>query len=271
MVFQQPEKKKKKYKIQRARSFNFKKFFLIIIPLSVLVTMIIVFSSINSIPGGQEFKLIIQQTPYATFFILSFSLVINLCSTLLGKALIDTNELQRRMKLIKQHNKAKKEVEKLKDINLRTYQKKMIRIKRREASIKKMTQSISMQRMKPSCVTFLPMIILFFFIRTLFDVPTTIIQTSGFWFDVIPGGNVGVARTVMNPWPELGFLSAYLFPGPDTAYWGSNGFIGFTAYYFLCSFSLNVVVQRLSGLSTSGMGGGLGGLGGMGGLGGGMK
>ena len=143
---------------------------------------------------------------------------------MLGKALIDTGEMQRKTKIIKEHGKEKKEVEKLKDVDFNQYQKRMIKVKRMEASVKKMTQNISLQRMKPSCVTFLPMIILFFFIQGLFNIPTTIVKGSGFWYNVIPGGSIGIAKMVMNPFPELSFLSSYLFPGPDTLYWGSKGF-----------------------------------------------
>lgn len=263
----QPEKKKRKYKFQKSKRVNFKKLFMIITPLAILVTLIVVFSLIDKIPGGSQFKSLIQQSPGTILFIVSFTIVINLCSTILGKALIDTNELQRRMKLIKKHNNDKKELENLKTSNYKLYQKKLIRVKRREASIKKMSQSISMQRMKPSCVTFLPMIVLFFFIRTLFRIPHGVVDVSGtMWFDIITGGEVGIARPVMNPWDELRFLGAYLFPQPDTYYWGEQGFIGFTAFYFLCSFAINTLMQRLSGLSVSGMGGGMGGLGGFGGM-----
>jgi uncharacterized membrane protein (DUF106 family) len=203
-------------------------------------------------------------------FIILFTLVVNLDSTLLGKALVDTGELNRKQKLIKDHNKEKQLVEKLKATDPKAYQKRMIKVKRREASIKKMTQSISMQRMKPSCVTFVPMILLFFFIRGLFNVPTMAIPIlgNGFWLNVLPGGSVGVAITAMNTYPDLSFLASYLLPSPDVVYWGSRGFIGFTAFYFLCSFSLGTVIQRLFGLSTSGMGGmgGMGGLPGFGGL-----
>nr|MDO8110688.1 EMC3/TMCO1 family protein [Candidatus Sigynarchaeota archaeon] len=267
-MFNQQQKKKKKYKIQKEKPFNTRNFILIVTGFSIILVMIIVLPALDYVPGGPQFKLILQQTPYSTIVILSFSFLINLSSTLLGKALIDTEELQRKMKIIKEHNKEKKEAEKLKDSDFKQYQKRMIKIKRMEASVKKMTQKISLQRMKPSCVTFLPMIILFFFIRTLFELPTTVVVGTGFWLDVIPGGNIGVARTVMNPYPELGFILSYLFPTPDITYWGSQGLISFFAYYFLCSFSIGVVVQRLSGLGAGGMGGmgDMGGLTGMGGL-----
>ncbi len=230
--------------------------FLIIGGLSIIISLTVIFSSLDLIPGGILFKFMVQKTPNSMIFMLLFSITINVCSTMLAKALIDTNELQRKTKLIKEHNKDKKEVEKLKTENPKLYQKKQIQVKRKEASIKKMTQSVSMQRMKPSCVTMLPMFLLFFFIRSVFDIPTTLaVGVQGFWIDVIPGGGVGVAKMIMNPWPELQFLAAYLFPTPDTMYWGMNGYIGFTAFYFLCSFSISTIVQRLSGLGTSGMGG----------------
>ncbi|HME54627.1 MAG TPA: EMC3/TMCO1 family protein [Candidatus Lokiarchaeia archaeon] len=248
-------KKKKKYRIKKEKPFNIKNFLLIILGFSILLAMIIVFSAINSIPGGPLFKSAIQKPPNSMIFILLISLTINISSTMLGKALIDTGEMQRKMKIIKDHNKEKKDVEKLKDVDFKQYQKRMIKVKRMEASVKKMTQNISMQRMKPSCVTFLPMIILFFFIQGMFNIPTIVAFGNGFWFNVIPGGSVGIAKLVMNPYPELSFLSSYLFPGPDVVYWGSRGFISFTAFYFLASFSVGVIVQRLSGLGTSGMGG----------------
>jgi uncharacterized membrane protein (DUF106 family) len=258
-------KKKKKYKIQKDKPFNTRNFMLIIVGFSILLVMIIVLSALDSIPGGPQFKVFIQRAPYSMLFILLFSVLINISSTMLGKALIDTGELQRKTKIIKEHNKEKKDVEKLKETDFKQYQKRMIKVKRMEASIKKMTQSMSMQRMKPSCVTFLPMIILFFFIRTLFEIPMTIDFGSGdFWFSVA-GGNVGIARMVMNPWPELTFLASYLFPTPDLIYWGTSGFISFTAFYFLCSFSVGAIVQRLSGLGTGGMGG-MGGIGDMAGM-----
>lgn len=267
-MLKQPQKKKRKYKLQREKPINYKSLFMVIGGLAILIIMSVVFSVIGSIPGGPLFRLILQKnTEYAMSFIIIFTLVVNLVSTLLGKALVDTGELNRKTKLIKEHNREKSAVEKLKATDPKAYQKRMIKVKRREASIKKMTQSISMQRMKPSCVTFVPMIALFFFIRVLFNVPTLAVQGAGnpFWFDVIPGGNVGVALTAMNAYPELNILAGYLFPSPDVVYWGSRGFISFTAFYFLCSFSLGTVIQRIFGLSTSGMGG-MGGMPGFGGL-----
>nr|MDO8117234.1 EMC3/TMCO1 family protein [Candidatus Sigynarchaeota archaeon] len=255
-MFQQQQKKKKKYHLQKEHSVDLKRVFLIVISLTIVIALTVIFSSLDLIPGGITFKFIVQKTPNSMIFMLLFSLTINVCTTMLAKALIDTNELQRKMKLIKEHNKDKKEIEKLKTENPKMYQKKQIQVKRKEASIKKMTQNVSMQRMKPSCVTMLPMLLLFFFIRSVFDIPTTLaVGVAGFWIDVIPGGSVGVARTIMNPYPELQFLASYLFPTPDVVYWGMQGYIGFTAFYFLCSFSVSVIVQRLSGMATSGMGG----------------
>lgn len=251
----QQQKKKKRYRIKKEKPINIKNFLLIILGFAILLVMIIVFSTINYIPGGLQFKSIIQKSPNSMLFILLISLAINLASTMLGKALIDTGEMQRKQKIIKEHNQEKKAVEKLKDVDFKQYQKRMIKVKRLEASVKKMQQNIGLQRMKPSCVTMLPMIILFFFIQGLFNVSTVIVFGTGFWFNVSPGGSVGVAKMVMNPYPELSFLSSYLFPGPFTAYWGGKGFISFTAFYFLSSFSIGVIVQRVSGLGTSGMGG----------------
>jgi uncharacterized membrane protein (DUF106 family) len=262
------ERKKKKYRIRKVKPFNVKKLILIITGFSLLVVMIILISTIDYLPDGPLFKSIIQKSPESMIFILLISLTINLSTTMLGKALIDTGEMQRKTKLIKDHNAEKKEVEKLKDVDFKQYQKRMIKVKRLEASVKKMQQNIGMQRIRPSCVTVLPIFILWWAMAGLFNAPTVIAIGTGFWFNVIPGGSVGVAKMVMNPYPELSFLASYLFPGPNIAYWGSRGFISFTAFYYLSSASIGVIVQRASGLGTSGMGGfgGIGNLTGMSGL-----
>ncbi|MHA1369249.1 MAG: EMC3/TMCO1 family protein [Promethearchaeota archaeon] len=252
------KKKRKRYK---KRKIDPKRLIMIVTGLSILIFMILLFSLLDRIPYGSELRSIIQTTPYSAIFILLFSLTINLCSTLMAKALIDTKELQRKMNIIKEFKKEKKDVEKLKDVNPSLYRKKMIRIKRRENAITKMTQNISMERMKPSCMTFLPMIILFFFIRTIFQVPSAFIITSiNGWPDITVGGAIGVAKPVMNPFPELRFLgpfTQYIFP---SSAWAARGYISFTGYYFLCSFSVGIIVQRLSGLSTAGMGMGMPGM-----------
>jgi len=221
--------------------------------LSILILMSVIFSVIGSIPGGPEFRLLLQKHEiYAMGFVIIMALVVNLVSALLGKALVGTDELRWEMMRLEAYSRRKQDIEMVKDSDFDAYHKRLRKIRWREGKI---AQDISARRMRASCMTFIPMIALFFFIYNLFTVPTLTVQGGGFWLDVIPGGNVGVALTAMNAYPELNLLASYLFPTPDVMYWGSRGFISFTAFYFLCSFSLGTVIQRLFGLNTRGFGG----------------
>jgi len=105
------------------------------------------------------------------------------------------------------------------------------RWERKDAVLKKSQQSISMQRMKPMCVTFLPMIIIFGVISPLFS-----------------GGPVAISP--MNP--EL-----IPFIGPIIVFAGRAPWISFTAWYMLCSLSLNSIIPRLLKTTTQTTGGGL--------------
>ena len=113
--------------------------------------------------------------------------------------------------------------------------------------IQQMQQKMSLERLKPSCATIIPIMVIFGIIRGYF-------------------GNGPVAIPPMNPWdiPQLGSMMwgtiamkgvngetiGYVIPKE----WGM---INFTAFYFLCSFTFNTIIQKLAGTSTgsAGMGG----------------
>lgn len=189
----------------------------------------------------------ITDPPGSMFFILLLSAAIALVSAGLTKWLVDTDELERKQRQIKAHEEKKEQIIELADKDIHKYQKLRKRWERKDEMLKKTQQSIAMQRLKPTCITFLPMIILFGIIRGLF-------------------GNSPVALTPMNAndIPLIGgILQATgnaeawtaLFYGSTKTIEINDGWINFTAWYFLCSLGINTLVQRLFGLQTQASGG----------------
>lgn len=187
-----------------------------------------------------RFLAAIQYPPGSMFFVLALSLVISLSSALLTRLLVDVNQVKRQQDLVKQHQEKKKEIDNLENTNPKKYRKELIRWKRREKSVQKIQQSMSMARLKPTCIQFVPMIVLFFIIRTFF-------------------GSGPIACPPMNPWdiPMIGNMA--MANVSELGIYPQSGWINFTAWYFLCSFGLNTIVQRTIGIPPQGGMGGLGG------------
>ncbi|MFX1453129.1 MAG: EMC3/TMCO1 family protein, partial [Promethearchaeota archaeon] len=110
------------------------------------------------------------------------------------------------------------------------YRKARKRWERKDAMIKKSQQRMALQRMKPTCITFVPMIIIFTIVNSLFA-----------------GAHVALSPMHANDIPLIGnFISA------------GHIWLNFTAWYFICSLGLNTLTQRLLKLqsqATGGMGG----------------
>ncbi len=184
----------------------------------------------------------IANPPGSMIFVLILSLGIALMSAILSRLLIDVEQMKRQQKLVQEHQQKKKELQQLETENPRKYRKEYIRWKRREKSIQKIQQSMSLQRLKPTCIQFLPMIILFFIIRSFY-------------------GTGPIAAPPMNPYGEFPeFLLNMMMATKKGVVTWADGWISFTAWYFLCSLGLNTLIQRTIGIRPQG--GGLGGMGG---------
>jgi len=172
--------------------------------------------------------------PESMFFILILSLIVALISVGLTKLLVDTEELQRKQKQIKAHQEEKKKIVELAEIDVERYRKQRKKWERREEMLKKTQQGMSMQRLKPTCITFLPMMIIFIILRMFY-------------------ANDPVASTPMGKtlyfWP---FLMAFADQGSWIGNWA---WINFTGWYFVCSLGINTLLQRLFKLQTQASGG----------------
>ncbi|MHA1689154.1 MAG: EMC3/TMCO1 family protein [Promethearchaeota archaeon] len=186
--------------------------------------------------------------PGSMIFTLLLSLVTALISTLLTKLLVDTKEIERKQKQIKEHNEEKEKIIKLAEIDPERYRKKRKRWEKKDEMMKQLQQSMAMSRLKPTLIIFIPMIIIFSILNSTF-------------------GRDPIACPPMNPWdvPLINnFAMAYT---NSVVQWTEQvygtpiqinqryGWINFTAWYFLCSLGINTLIQRILKLQTQASGG----------------
>ncbi|MCK4370329.1 MAG: DUF106 domain-containing protein [Candidatus Lokiarchaeota archaeon] len=171
---------------------------------------------------------LIDSPPGSMIFVLLLSIATASMSTILTKWLVDTEEINRKQTQIKGHEEEKQKIIDLAEVDHERYRKARKRWDRKDVMLKKTKQKMSLQRMKPSCVTFLPMIIIFGVLNTV----------------VFRGAQVALSPMHANDVPLIGnFISA----GPV--------WINFTAWYFLCSLGLNTLIQRLLKIQSQASGG----------------
>lgn len=169
----------------------------------------------------------VSTPPMSMFFVLILASITALISAGLTKWLVDTEELERKQRQVKGHEEEKEKIIDLAEVDPERYTKQRKRWERKEQMLKKSQQKMSLQRLKPTCITFLPMMIIFGVLNTIFS-----------------GKPIALSPMHANDVPLIGnFISA-------GAVW-----INFTAWYFLCSLGINTLVQRLLKLQTQASGG----------------
>jgi len=172
--------------------------------------------------------ILIDSPPGSMIFVLLLAIATALISAVLTKWLVDTDAIARKQKQIKGHEEEKEKVIALAEVDTERYRKAKKKWERKDAMFKQTQQRMALQRMKPTCITFVPMLVIFFLVRMIF-------------------GNNPVALSPMhaNDVPLIGnFIRA-----------GNSIWINFTAWYFLCSFGINTIVQRVLKLQTQASGG----------------
>ncbi len=184
-------------------------------------------------------------------FIILMATTTALISTGLTKWLVDTGEINRKQVIKKAHDEEKAKIIELAETDPEKYRKMKKRWERLDSMIKTSQQKMSLKRMLPSCITFLPMIIIFGVVRTLYD-PSNPVALSPMNANDLPLiGDMMAAYTLDSP-----IWTAYVYGVIRTiARDGSDGWINFTAWYFICSFGINTLIQRLLKLQTQAQGG----------------
>ncbi|MHA1520941.1 MAG: EMC3/TMCO1 family protein [Promethearchaeota archaeon] len=192
-----------------------------------------------------DFIFLISRPPNSLWFIFLVCLVVSLLSTTLNKKLIDHDRAARIQEKVGDHNEKKKELLKLSETNVSRYAREYKKWQRQDESVKKMQQSMQMERLKPTCITFVPLMAFFFIIRSLYTPEWTTIQLP-------------VALPPMNAVEEfpafiVNFMRSEMYSTVGNLA-VEAGFLGYTGWYMLCSFSLNSLIQKLFGISKTASG-----------------
>ena len=190
----------------------------------------------ESTTSFQEF---VATPPNALWFIVLVSMGVSLFSTILNKVIVDHDQLNRQQLVITEHAEKKKILLELSETNPAKYAKLYRKWQRRDESLKKMQQKMSMTRLKPTCVTFIPMIVFFYVIRNMYTSST--------------GVQVPIGKLPMNPMQEFPELLTSIF---RSEFYSSirhvgmmEGWAGFSGFYFLTSLSLSPIMQKIFGIS----------------------
>ena len=180
----------------------------------------------------------ISTPPGSMFFILIIAIITALISIGLTRWLVDTEAINRKQVQMKAHNEEKEKIIELAEIDVERYRKARKRWEQKEKMFKQSQQKMSLQRLKPTCITFVPMLIIFGLIRTLYYVGNAALPValSPMNANDIPFiGDMLNAWTIGAPnWTEFVYDTVRIIDKFD-------GWINFTAWYFLCSFGINTL------------------------------
>ena len=182
--------------------------------------------------------------PGSMIFIILMAITTSLISTGLTKWLVDTSEINRKQVIKKAHDEEKAKIVDLAEIDPEKYRKMRKRWERLDSMIKQSQQKMALKRMLPSCITFVPMIIIFSLVRGLFGVNNPVALSPMNAYDIPLLGDMMTGVTTDLPdWTDLVYGSIIKINN-------YHGWINFTGWYFLCSFGINTLTQRLLKIQT---------------------
>ncbi|MBA7531287.1 hypothetical protein ES705_23499 [subsurface metagenome] len=187
--------------------------------------------------------------PGSMIFILLMATVTALISTGITNWLIDTDEINRKQVISKAHDEEKKKIIELSETDPEKYNKLRKRWERLDSMLKQSQSKMAMRRMLPSCITIVPMMVLFFLVRGVFlNNPVALSPMNA--NDVAFIGNMmaGTTGSKVYPWTALVY-------GVARTIRLEAGWINFTAWYFLSNFCVSTLVQRIFKLQTQASGG----------------
>lgn len=186
--------------------------------------------------------------PGSMIFILLMASLTALISAGLTKWLIDTDEINRKQVIKKAHDEEKAKIIELSETDPEKYNKLRKRWERLDSMIKQSQQKMALRRMLPSCITFVPMIVLFTLVRGIFENNPIAFSPMNANDVVTIGAMMAGTTNTVYPWTALVY-------GVARTIGLEAGWINFTAWYFLCSFGVNTLVQRIFKLQTQASGG----------------
>lgn len=158
---------------------------------------------------------------FTSLLILAISFSLSSTSSLLSRKIMDVKRLTRYSKEIKKFKTLEKHVRETSD------RKAMIKVKRKQKYIEKITRTVMWQRMKPMLIFMGPFMILFFILNATFG--NTTCAMFPFNISIVPLLNMFI-RAPAGVWLPYGFPLSYV------------------SWYIVSSFGFNTLTQKLLGL-----------------------
>ncbi|MHA1906094.1 MAG: EMC3/TMCO1 family protein [Candidatus Thorarchaeota archaeon] len=173
------------------------------------------------------FLALISYPPIAAIFILSVSVTTTTISQLATKRLTDMRRLQRYQAEVKQYQAMQKEAEKTQNAKL------LKKVKRRKAYVDRIQREMMTDRCKPSLFMMIPMLAVFYLLRTFYLDPVTQLDR----IVVILPFNAHELLPFIN-----GMIGSPVGVGFGLSFWG---------FYFLVGMGLSGIIQRMLGTQMS--------------------
>jgi uncharacterized membrane protein (DUF106 family) len=184
--------------------------------------------------------------PLAAVVVLIISLVVSLTSNLVNRHFIDYNRLKRSREEIQKWQAMKKQAKE--ETDPRVKRKLNLKIKRRERYIVKLQGEVSKRQCIPMLVTIVPFILIYTLMNGAFVDPGITFPGSA-----IPGPVIWSPLNFAQLLGALGVGFGWQYGQWPGVPLGGMGLL-YIYWYIICSFTLNMVIQKLLGTSmTTGM------------------
>jgi uncharacterized membrane protein (DUF106 family) len=188
--------------------------------------------------------------PLSALVVLLISIIISLTSNLVNRHFIDYNRMKRSREEINKYNAMKKQVKEETDPKAR--RKLELKIRRRERYIMKLQTDVSKQSFIPMIVTFVPFILVFTIMNGVFVDPGLAFPPNAIPAPVI-WSPLNFAQLLGQFGLGFGWQSGqWIAVGPyhPGVPLGGMGLL-YIYWYIICSFTMNMVIQKLLGTSMT--------------------
>lgn len=160
-------------------------------------------------------------SPALTVLIIAF--IVSLITTIANKYLVDQEKMNENQK------KSRELSSRMRDAQKRGDGKEIAKLQAEQTEMLKNQNAVMMESFKPMIVTFVPIILIFFWMRTsaIHDL-VIILPTPVYWITLTPVWH---------------FIGSFLYGGKATIPYG----IGWLLWYMICTFGMSQIIRKYLG------------------------
>ncbi|MHA1329954.1 MAG: EMC3/TMCO1 family protein [Candidatus Hodarchaeales archaeon] len=175
-------------------------------------------------------SLVPTSPPWSSIFILVISFIVSLFSTLVSRLMIDIDKLERLTKESKKYNKLKMQMLKTADTKLK------LKYEKNADRMKKVQSELSMMKLKPIMITFIPLMVFF------------VVFSSFFQWQIDAANQItgNIPAVIPFELPEQFILA--IGKNGYVEGWGRVFVTQYIWWYFAGSLTFGSILQKLAGL-----------------------